>query len=122
MREYKWNWLTAYDRRFYGIWNNMKDRCDNVKSISYKHYWDRWIWYSEERKDFLVFFSDMYEEYTKHCLEFWTKQTTIDRVDSNWNYCKENCKRATREEQWKNRWNYKKYTKSWICISIKNRQ
>jgi hypothetical protein len=45
----------------------------------------------------------MYESYIKHCEEFWKRQTTIDRIDVNWDYCKENCKRSTYLEQNRNR-------------------
>lgn len=41
----------------------------------------------------------MYESYENHIKEYWEKNTTIDRIDSDWNYCKENCKRSTRAEQ-----------------------
>lgn len=58
----------------------------------------------------------MWESYIKHIKQHWEKNTTIDRIDVNWNYCKENCRRATQKEQMNNmrenvpmEYNWKKY-------------
>lgn len=44
------------------------------------------------------------------CYHNWEKDTTIDRIDVNGNYCKENCRRATMKEQGQNRRNNKNFT------------
>lgn len=80
-------------------------------------------------KDFESFKNDMYESYLLHIKEHWIKNTSIDRIDNNWNYCKENCKWATRKEQSVNKRNshyaiidWIKYNSRmiadmcWICI------
>lgn len=59
----------------------------------------------------------MYESYLRHVEKFWEEETTIDRIDSNWNYCKENCRRATRKEQNNNKNNLLYVTIDWIKYS-----
>lgn len=44
----------------------------------------------------------MYGDYLKHCGQFGIKETTIDRVNNNGDYYKENCKWSTYAEQNRN--------------------
>ena len=44
----------------------------------------------------------MAESYEKHVDEYGEANTTLDRIDVNWNYCKENCRWATYLEQAEN--------------------
>lgn len=83
--------------RLYSIWDKMKQRCSNPKHTAYHNYGERGIKILWENFD--DFYSDMHESYEDHVKEHGEKNTTIDRIDSNWNYCKENCKRSTRLEQ-----------------------
>jgi len=91
--------------RIYNIYLQMQQRCNNPKKDYYSSYWWRWI--KCLRKSFDEFISDMHNEYNKHVALHWEKQTTIDRIDNDWNYCKENCRRATYKVQGSNRRNSK---------------
>lgn len=57
----------------------------------------------DEWKDFQNFYDDMYESYVDHVNEYGEKDTTIDRIDVNRNYEKENCKWSTLREQFNNK-------------------
>lgn len=83
--------------RFYRIWNWIQRRCKDKKSSFYYIYW--WKWVVCEWESFEEFRDDMRESYQKHVEMYWDKQTSIDRIDVNWNYCKSNCRRATVQEQ-----------------------
>lgn len=96
---------TKSQRKFYTTWENMKIRCNKPNSKHYHNYGGRWIkcmWATFEQ-----FRDDMREPFIKHCRRYWLKNTTIDRIDNNWNYCKENCRRATIVEQGNNKRNNK---------------
>lgn len=87
----------------------MKTRCQSVNTKSYKSYGAYGIKVCDEWKQFLNFKDDMYESYLNHVEEYGEKETTIDRKDSNGNYCLENCSWATWKEQSQNK--RKKYRK-----------
>ena len=101
-----------WDTPTYHSWNGMKDRCKNPKSTFYSYYGGRGIKVCKRWEIFENFFEDMGEA---------PKHLTIDRIDSNSGYFKENCKWSSREEQIRNRRNslyfmYKgetKYLKDW---------
>lgn len=93
------NKRVAKDKRFYGIWNGMLDRCYDSKNNSYIHYGKKGIKVQESWHDYFNFEDDMYESYIKHVDEFGEKDTTIDRIDPNGNYELSNVRWATCKEQ-----------------------
>ena len=102
------HWMN--NTRIRKIWSWMKNRCNNIKTPIYKHYWWRWIIYSTKRETFLWFYKDMWSSY-KEWLE-------LDRIDNDGNYCKENCKRVTHLE---NMQHYRKchmITFEWITLNL----
>ncbi len=101
------HWMSR--TRFYRIYNALNNRCNYLKYPEFKYYWWRWI--KNKWNSFENFRDDMYESYLKHCEDFWEKETTIDRINSNWNYCKENCRWATYKEQ-----NENKRVKNWYRL------
>ena len=86
--------------RFYKIWKGMVARCNRKQDHLYG---GRGITYCERWKEFLNFKEDMYESYQKHVEEFGERDTTLDRIDVNGNYHKENCRWATWDTQSKNK-------------------
>lgn len=95
------NYMTTHwmsKKRIYSIYKNIKKRCYDENHNSYKNYWGRGIKCKRESSE--AFLRDMLPSYIDHVEEYWEKQTTIDRYpDKNWDYCKENCRRATYKEQ-----------------------
>lgn len=93
VRGIKTHWLCK--TRIHGIRTSMKNRCNNKGLMWYHLYWWRWIKYDPKREKFEWFYEDMKD---------WYKDgLSIDRIDNNWNYCKENCRWTTILEQSKNR-------------------
>lgn len=90
--------------RLSSILSHMKQRCYNKNSPDYKNYGARGIEVCKE-----------WRENSKSFVK-WAKENgyadnlTIDRIDVNGNYCPENCRWITIEQQQRNRTNNKRIT------------
>lgn len=83
--------------RIYHIWISMRERCNNPNAVQYKDYGRRGITICKEWDDVDVFCKDMGDRPSlRH---------TLDRIDNNKGYCKENCRWSTLEEQARNKRN-----------------
>lgn len=104
--------------RFKNIFYHMKCRCVKKNDPAYSNYGARGIrclWDTT-----MDFYKDMRDSYVEHCKVYWEKNTTIERIDNNWNYCKENCKWATRKEQSNNKRSNLSVTIYWKKYSIRD--
>ena len=74
----------------YSTWNGMKQRCLNPKNSSYRNYGGRGITICQDWLRFDLFYADM---------GIRPKGKSIDRIDNEKGYFKENCRWATYVEQ-----------------------
>lgn len=92
------------DTPLYRIWYGIKTRCNNKNCKSFKDYGGRGIVYDVSWNDFLNFEKDMRLEYfmcyRKNRRKInKTDYLTIERIDVNGNYCKNNCTFILKSEQ-----------------------
>lgn len=83
--------------RILGIWYGIRKRCYNPNSKSFKDYGGRGIAVCDEWKDNFQAFYDW------AMANGYSDDLTIDRKDVDGNYCPENCRWITNQEQQNNR-------------------
>lgn len=79
-----------FGTRQYFIWNRMKGRC-RPNDNQHRDYYDRGIQVCEKWQNFVGFWEEMGDTYADNL--------TIERLDNNKGYCKENCVWATQYQQ-----------------------
>ena len=77
--------------RLYSTWSNMLKRCNNENYIRYKDHGGRGIKVCDEWLDINKFIEDMYPTFKEGL--------TLDRIDNNLGYSKENCRWTTHSVQ-----------------------
>lgn len=77
----------------YHVWEAMKQRCNNKKHPRYADYGGRGIFLCDEWNKFESFLNDMGEQ---------PENMTLDRIDNDYGYTKENCRWVTQSEQMRN--------------------
>lgn len=97
-------------RRVYNIWAMLRQRCNNPNAANYANYGGRGITCCPEWASFAKFHEDMGDPPSP--------QHTLDRVDSNGPYTKENCRWADVETQQNNRRNGHKITAFGQTLSV----
>ncbi len=80
--------------RVYRAWRQMKARCDNPNMENYKYYGGKGITYDPRWAKFEAFLEDMGEP---------DANRSLDRIESDKNYCKENCRWSDSITQRRNR-------------------
>lgn len=102
----------------YSVWLNIKQRCLNPNSTSYKRYGGRGITICDEWKNDFKSFYDWSME------NGYQKNLTIDRIDVNGNYEPNNCRWTTIEQQANNKRNnhYLEYDNKRLTMSQWSKQ
>src|ERR1035437_4909557 len=96
--------------RFYKVWAQMKQRCNNPKHPRFKDYGGRGITICKRWDLFSNFFIDMNESYKDNL--------TLDRINNSKGYSKNNCKWSTYREQNENRRDNKKLSFNGLTMTI----
>jgi hypothetical protein len=101
--------------KLYKIWRALKSRCDNKNHSKYEYYGGKGIRYSLKWSNYVGFKEDMNLRFIKYSRLYGEENISIERIDSNKNYTKNNC---TFTHKYNQNGNTKK-TKWFIATNLK---
>lgn len=100
------------DKRLYGVWNGIKQRCRNKNNSSFHNYGGRGIKMADE-------WADNYETFYNWAIRSGYREgMQIDRIDNNGDYCESNCRFVGRDVQSNNKRNVVLYTIDGVTKSL----
>jgi hypothetical protein len=100
--------------KIYRAWSNMKSRCDNPKASTFDKYGGRGIKYDTRWKKFSNFYEDMIDGYEDNL--------SLERINVNGDYTKENCKWVSVELQARNKRRQKNNTSGFNGVKWNNKK
>ena len=93
--------LKTKNKIFYSRWQSMRTRTNNQQYIHYDDYGGRGI-NSDEFENFIDFYDAMYGSFIEKAKEIGENNTSLERIDVNGNYTKDNCIWIDKHDQPKN--------------------
>ena len=93
--------LKTVNKTFYNRWQAMRTRTNNPNYPHYKDYGGRGI-NSDDFKYFIDFYDAMYDSFIEKSREIGEANTSLERLDVNGNYTKDNCIWIDKHDQPKN--------------------
>ena len=103
-----------YFDNFCSIWEGLRDRTTNPNNEFFNNYGNRDI-NSDAFKQFNNFYKDMYQSYLDAIKKYPNEKISIDRINVNGDYCKENCRWIPLKWQ-----NGNQTRNKWICATGNN--
>lgn len=92
---------SGFGTRLYAVWNSMRQRCNNPNNRAYKNYGGRGISVCGQWDDFAAFREWAIQSGYKEDAE--RGELTLDRIDTNGDYCPGNCRWTDMSTQTNNR-------------------